>query len=88
MMTVELWALAAVLLLAGALCVWALATGRPGQASGLHRMDGETRPLEWNWIDDDWVRSRREGRDVSWKKSYDETPWMDDGFHGWGETHD
>jgi hypothetical protein len=88
-MTVELWALAGVLLLSGALCVWAWATGRPGQISGLHRIDGETRPLEWNWIDDDWeVRSRREGHGAGRKRWHDENPWPDDGPHGWGGTHD
>jgi len=80
-MTVELWALAGLTVLAGALCAWAGFTGRPGQVSGVHRVDGETRPLQWHWIDDDQVQQLREPS----RRWYDENPWPGDGPHGWGD---
>jgi hypothetical protein len=81
-MTAELWSLAGVAVLAGALCIWAWATGKPEFPQGMHRDWGQTRNLAgrvppWG-LEPDQPEPR-------W---YDENPWPMDGPHGWGETHD
>jgi hypothetical protein len=68
-----LWLLVGLTVLAGVLVVWAWLTGRPARITGVHRMDGETRPLEW-WADDDQIQ-RIHGPTRRW---YDENPWLGD----------
>lgn len=82
-MTWDLWSLAGVLLLAGLLCLWAGLTGRPAGAPR-HAAWGETRPIEWHWVDDDHVQKLR----APTRRWYDENPWPLDGPHGWGPTRD
>lgn len=83
MMTVELWVLVGVTLLAGALCVWAALTGRPESPQGLHRDWGQTRNLAGRWTPLDEVEVERPS-----ERWYDENPWPQDGPHGWGPTRD
>lgn len=81
-MTVELWALAGLLVLAGALCVWAALTGRPEFPQGVHRDWGQTRNLREYWVP---PSADPEQPSERW---YDENPWPLEGPHGWGGTHD
>jgi hypothetical protein len=80
--TTTLWAMAAVLALSAALCVWAALTGRPDSApTPQHAAWGETAALE-DRDDQDLTEVIR----VPIKRWYDEDPWPYGRPHGWGET--
>lgn len=81
-MTAELWALAGLAVLAGALCIWAALTGRPEFPQGMHRDWGQTRNLTGR------VPIRKPEPEQPPERWYDENPWPVDGAHGWGGTHD